>query len=279
MSFQLAEREKGAVPISIGTALAVEGALGTYPDRPVITPAPLLKYQEVWFNVHTLFRNLTGAVTAEQRNGLLPGDIVPALNEDILGAAAAIEAGSGGQVKAVFYLNEYRSLARKFPHAHLKTPSTPAQVDFAQLQRNTLRLFLKETPPVAIKRFDVDLEGIHPKSLIVTHYPVDLLSRYRFNGLDLLESHSGNIKKPSQWNTKLGIKDGRERLPFNAFTLQVFGDNSTMFKPLVMPLRRRILEIASANHWSSVTTMDKIRASLQGTGAHDTLLTFQPYLS
>lgn len=278
MSLNLAERDKGSIPISIGTALAIEGALGTYPERPVVTPAPLLKYKQVWFNVHTLFRNLTSSITAEQRNGVLPVEIVPALSEDMLGAAAAIETASQGQVQAVFYLNEYRSLARKFPHAHLKAPSTPAQVAMVELQQLSLRRLLKE-PPVAIRRFDVELEGHHPPSLIVTHYPVDLLSRYHFAELALLESHSGNIKKPSQWNTKLGIKEGRERLPFNTFTLQVFGDNAVMFKPLVTPLRKRILDIAAANHWSSVTTMDKIKMSIQGTHSPDTVAAFKPYLS
>lgn len=278
MSIILAEREKGSVPISIGTALAIEGALGTYPDRPPVSPAPLLKYKQVWFNLHTLFRNLTGTVTAEQRNALFPADVVPALAEDMLGAASAIEAASRGQVSAMFYVTEYRSLARKFPHAHLKMPSTPAQQAFTELQQQTLRQLLKD-PPVAVKRFDVTLEGTHPKSLIVTHYPVDLLSRYHFESLDLLESHSGNIKKPSQWNTKLGIKDGRERLPFNAFTLQVFGDNGVMFKPLPLALRRRILEIAEANHWSSVTTLDKIKANIEATRAQDTIVAFKPYLS
>lgn len=276
MSLILAEREKGAIPISIGTALAIEGALGTYPDRPIINPAPLLRYQQVWINVHTLFRNLTGAVTAQQRDGLSPADIVPALMEDILGAAAAIESASQGKISAVFYATEYRSLPRKFPHAHLKSPSTPTQIAYAELQGQSIRRLLKE-PPVEIKRFDVDLDGKHPKSLIITHYPVDLLSRYRFETLDLLESHSGNIKKPSQWNTKLGIKDGVEQLPFNAFTLQVFGDNGVMFKPLVRELRKRIMGIAAANHWSSVTTMDKIKANIQATHAQDTIETFRPY--
>jgi hypothetical protein len=257
----LAERDKGQVPISIGTALAVEGALGIFPDRPV-SPPPILKYKQVWFNLFTLFRNLMGSVDAEQQKSVLPYELVPALWEDMHGIAAAIDQASNGGIEPVFYLNDYSALPRVYPKASLKTPATPAQADYALLEQKTLRLLMSEKPSLTLRSYGLKIEGRHPASLIVTHFPVDLFGRYSFEKLDLLESHTGKIKTPAQWNTKLTVKDDVELLPFNEFTLQLFGDKSIQFRPLGIVLRREVMAVAKANHWSSVTTMEKIKATL-----------------
>jgi hypothetical protein len=116
---------------------------------------------------------------------------------------------------------------------------------------------------VAIRQFNFEITGHHPASLIVTHFPVDLFGRYRFNQLDLLESHTGKIKPPAQWNTKLSAKrEETDMLPFNPFTLQVFGDNQQFVHQLPR-VKEAVVETAKATGWSSVTTMEKIRMTLE----------------
>lgn len=278
LTVPLAEREKGQVPISIGTALAVEGALGIYPDRPQ-SPAPILKYKQVWFNLFTLFRNLMGSLTAEQQRAVIPAELVDPLVEDMLGAAHAIEEATKGRVEPIFYLNDYQSLPRAFPRALLKLPSTPAQAEYATLEQATLRRLMSGKPPLTFRSYGLKIDGRHPASLIVTHFAVDLLSRYSFEKLDLLESHSGKIKAPSQWNTKLGLpKEGGEAIPFNELTLQIFGDRTTQIKPQDLKLRRAIIDLAQQHHWSSVTTMEKIKYTFKSVKDPDLLELLQPWL-
>lgn len=55
------EREKGKVPISIGTSLAFESLLNIHDDLKHKIP-PYLETEVIWINVKTLFRNLWGAI-------------------------------------------------------------------------------------------------------------------------------------------------------------------------------------------------------------------------
>jgi hypothetical protein len=74
-----------------------------------------------------------------------------------------------------------------------------------------------------------------------------------------LESHTGAIKNPAEWNTKLtgGAKE-LSNIPFNRFTLQLFGDNGHMFLSGPLRLREIVLGIAKRDHWTSVTTSERV---------------------
>lgn len=268
----LALREKGAtVKISIGTALAVEGALGVYPDKPV-TPAPIRLYQQVWFNMYTLLRNTLGSLTADQQRAVLPAELADALREDMLGADHAISVATKGTCKAVFYLNDYTSLPKRFPAADLKQPTTADQEARQALENATMALLSKSPPDVDVRSYGLSIVGHHPNALIVTHILVDLLSRYEFKRLDLLESHTGTIKPPAKWNTKLGLNpEAVDRIPFHPFTLAIFGDRSVQFRPQSLSLRRQLVQIATEDKWTSVSTMERIRVSIQN--RHDPELT------
>ena len=53
----MSSRTIGQFPLSIATSLAMEAAFGIYPDRPE-TKEPILKYDTLWVNVRTIFRNI-----------------------------------------------------------------------------------------------------------------------------------------------------------------------------------------------------------------------------
>lgn len=261
MTIQMSEREKGQFPISIGTSLALEGALGIHPDRP-LPNRPIFQYKEVWFNVYTLFRNMITSLKAEQQRGATVADLHPALIEDMMGCETVVDQESNGRVKAMFYLNDYSSLPKAYPKAKLKEPSTDNQLVYAALEKATLDRLLVDRPAITIARYPLLIKELHPKALIMTHYPMDLFARYQFERLDLLESHTGKIKGPAHWNSKLSGKSSEtEFLPFNAFTLQVFGDN-VQFAHQLRGLKDAVIETAKATNWSSVTTMDKIKMTL-----------------
>jgi hypothetical protein len=254
----LAEREMGQYPISIGTSLALEGANGVYPEREE-SPAPLLKYNRLWINVDTLFRNLFGSLTAEDQARVTAKDLAIALASEFSPIDAAVAETAGQKVKVTFYQNHHSHMSKWFPKANLKKPTTPKQRIFAGLRAETLRHLPDYLDEVDFRHTDGILDG-DGRALILTHSAVDLLSVGHFDELALLESHTGKIKPRSQWGTKLGVKD--ETVPFNTFTLQAFGDGATLLSPMSIKYRRAILEVAKNDRWVSVTTLAKIRMGL-----------------
>lgn len=255
-------RDKGGFPISIGTSLAIESACGVFPERPV-DPPPLRNVKEIWVNLRTVVRNLVGALSPEVRDMVLPGQLVPAMLEDMAILESTVSKASAGMVRVVFYCCDYSSLSRVFPNAMLRTPKTEKQHLQKALEDNAVTLTIQSSPPQDLRFFRFEITGSFPQSFIITHLPVDLLARYSFSRLELLESHTGAIKPPPQWHTKL--TGGKEliNIPFNRFSLQVFGDNGHQFGSMLPSVRKEVLRVAEQDNWTTITTDEKIRVSLR----------------
>ena len=145
----------------------------------------------------------------------------------------------------------------------MKEAKTSRQVIQQELENRTLKLMLEHNHQQKnVQFFDFEIEGRHPDSLIMTHLPVDLLARYRFSRLELLESHTGKIKGPAEWNTKLTNGKELANIPFNSFTLQLFGDNGNMFSPQSISIRRVLLEAAQKWGWTNVSGMERVRDTI-----------------
>ncbi len=255
-------REKGQIAVSIATSLALEGAFGIYPERPQ-SPAPITEgVREVWINLRTLVRNFYGAFKPEAKDVVTPPTAATALLEEMGIVEGAINQHSQGMVSVIFYLCDYSEVIRRFPKANLKQPKTPSQEAQALLEKQTLDALLQLEPPQTIRRYRLDIDSGHPHAFMITHYPVDLLNRYKFAKLELLESHTGVLKGPALWYTKLTNGKQYDFLPFCKFTIQVFGDGGQLFSPQLPSVKKEIIEIAQADHWTPVTTDAKIRASL-----------------
>lgn len=254
-------REKGQVPISIGTSLALEAGFGIYPDRHE-SPPPFTRVKQVWINLRTLVRNLIACLPTNLKETLLPDDVWRFVHEEMTIIKTSLAKQAPG-VKLVFYVSEYNRLDQRFPGAVIKLPSTPKQSIQQQVEEASLKLALEKNHEHDVEFFDFELHGQHPSSFLLTHLPVDLLSRYFFERLELLESHTGKIKGPGAWNSKLTNGKELSNIPFNRFTLQLFGDNGNMFSPHPVSLRRALMQVAIDNGWSNVTSIEKIRDSLK----------------
>jgi hypothetical protein len=256
------QREKGQIPISIATALALEGAFGIYPDRPE-SPAPITgNVKQLWINLRTLIRNFYGSVKSDRKILITPPYAANALIEEINIIESAVHQYSNGQVSVVFYYCNYEEVVRKFPKANVKSISTENQKIQHTLEVQTLQFILQQEPNCDIRKMGLDFGNNHPSSLILTHYPIDLLNRYGFQRLDLLESHTGVIKPPSQWHTKLTGGKELDFLPFCKFTLQVFGDGGNLFSPQSSSVKNKVIELAKQDRWTTVTTREKMQMSL-----------------
>lgn len=259
----LAGRTVGQLPVSVATSLAMEGAFGIYPERPVEIPPPITKYNSIWINVRTLMRNLLGALKPEDVDSFQPDYFPVALIPEMQSIESEVTRYGEGMVSVVFYLPNLAELPKVLRGASIKTPKTPKQEFTVALQHQGERIML-EAANGLIRETRIRLEGNQRSSLILTHHPVDLLSRYSFRQLDLLESHTGIIKTPALWYTKLTGGKELPPLPFNKFTLSLLGDNNNLINAQPIKVRRTVLEIANEKNWTAITSMDKIRENLKG---------------
>lgn len=249
------QRELGenGIPVSIGTAFALE-AINSSGDN----SAPISAIKEFWFNIRTLIRNILGAYPTDVRKAMTVEQLHNDLINEINIIDAYLQKHSAGRCKAIFYACSYASLKRKFPNASLKNTNTPAQQYSQALENNAIKVTIPLLGNVSFRPFDIDLDGHHPPSFILTHFAVDLLSSRYFDKLALVESHTGAIKGPNLWYTKLTNGSSLPMIPFNRFTLQVFGDRGICFSPMPSKLKDAIMTLASTYHWTSATTKDKI---------------------
>lgn len=263
----LEQRAVSAFPLSIGTALALESILDGIqppydPAREIPTRINLNQYAEFWFNIETLYRNIIGSVSSEVQKSLLAGEIIEVMIEETGLIKELIENNTLGKTSVVFYRNMQKDLARSHPHARLRQPKTDNQISANTLLDKSCEVFFKHHKGHADYRmFDRVLTPLgKPKALFVTHQAYDLLSERNFDTLDLLESHTGVLKKKSLWYTKLSGGKDLVRIPLNACTMQVFGDSIT-FAPQPAPLRAQVVELSEKFEWHAMTTKDRLRFS------------------
>lgn len=255
-------REKGTAPLSIGTSLALESLCGFGEfenDKPHID-----KIDELRVNLRTLFRNFLGSIDKYVRETGRVSDFIDYFAEDLLILSTTIEQRSKGRVKVSFFLPKYTSAGfnKRFPKGILKVPKTAKQVLEHNLEEDVLKLFMSK--PEYKERYSVDSVDFDDKyrgdkTCILTNYPADLLNASHYSKLWLLESHSGGIKSNEQWYTKLTGGKNLHSIPFNKLTLQVFGDNNTLFSARERKLKTALIELSEQKGWSSVTTIEKVK--------------------
>lgn len=254
-------REKGAVPVSIGTSLALEAADGHYPERPEVNPPPILSVELLLVNLRTVFRNFVGALHKDLLAELKPQHFVKPFLEELRIIESFVKERSNGQCAVLYYLSHYEHLTPSvFPGALFKEAVTLKQKVDHTREDDFFKLLVKTDIDVAARIFDGPIEGKYGKTFIITHLPVDLLQRRLFSKLELLETHSGNIKPRGLWGTKLNGRD-MENIPLNAFTLKVFGDG-VQFVGQRTKLKQAVLDVALLDHWTGLSTDALIRHSI-----------------
>lgn len=266
----LSERAIGQYPLSIATSLAMEGLTGineVINENRIVQPL-LENIPSLWVNVFTLARNLVGSIAKEAVNSIVPEELVPVLMQEMAVIKDIAEQKTNFRSKVTFYFSHYEGMEKKYPHALLRSPTTDLQKINANILHEACLQLIDEAKgsqtPVEVYKLKLDIKVPQPKSFILTHIPYDLLSSKHFQELLLIESHTGRVKAKPLWYTKYHKipKESLLRIPFREDLLQIFGDNET-FKPLSIHIRRRILEAATNDRWSFMTTKDKIEFSLE----------------
>lgn len=111
-----------------------------------------------------------------------------------------------------------------------------------------------------IETYKIPSEFNNQKVLISTSYPVDLLNIDKVKSMDLLESHTGKLKKPDLWYTKYHKfgKNDLSHLPFNELLLYIFGDGK-MIMSLPVKMKRLLLELSIKEKWTPKTGLLKMK--------------------
>jgi len=250
MNTALLSREVGEqIPVSIPTAIPIEE----------VVLSETGEKGDVWINVRTLVRNCLNCLSTEDKITISPLDVAPVILEEIQILTDWIHQASHDTRRVVYYVTEKKSFSRCFPRALPKGYKTARQVHELTLTNEVLLEVLGALGQ-QVKIFDIMLKGEKRPVLLITHQPIDLLSEYSFPSLKLLESHTGKIKSKTYWNSKLSGKD-TDAMPFNALTLQVFGDGES-FAAYPRRLKMEIINLAKECKWSPITTKTKIESDL-----------------
>lgn len=256
-------REMGQYPLSIGTSMALESLMNIHPDLKH-DHLPINDISQLWVNVKTMYRNLVGSMSRDDGDKCQVNDLVYGLNEDI---SNLFQWGQdNGHIDIVIYSSDYAHFDKKYPEALLKLPNTDLQKFQAEREVKVFNTFFKEK--MFIKRndkgngnifwFKDKVKPLSPtQSGMITHFPYDLTNDYAFDKLLLIESHTGAVKPKSKWYTKYYNGKKYQPLPFRLDLLQILGDG-IQFRPWPMKIRNIILEIASNNRWTPMTTQDKM---------------------
>lgn len=265
----LNDRVVGNYGLSIATNQAIDGLYNRIPDRKPERPMPATLGDAVFFNVRTLFRNVWGSLPsadAQNYNANIYADII----EQEIMTIKTVLAEETPPLEAFFYLPTYASLIKDYPNGNLKDIKTDKMNQKVILENKALAL-LKDnpSPEIPIIFNDVEIKTLTPfKAFILSHYPVDLLHTTGFSKTFLLESHTGVVKGPDKWYTKLSTKnlEGFERIPFNKATIQFFGDSGGMFKSQPLGAKKRVAEVAIKYKWNQQTTKARMLDTLRLAG-------------
>ncbi len=265
----LAGRATSAFPVSIGTSLSLEsvsdsGGAPYDPDRQIPQKINIRDYDEFWINIGTLFRNLHSSVPRSDMKNVRPQDCADALLQEMQLIDGLIQSESVSLTKIHYYVCSYKTVKQRYPRANVRGYITDNQREYKKAHDDTVQLVLNQYhDQTKLHIFDLDLKPLHyPTALILTHQAHDLLSYGKFKRLDLLESHTGKLKKKNLWYTKYNNGADLGMMPFDRVLIQIFGD-SDLFHPMRSALRNEIIALAKAKHWTFATTKDKINADIR----------------
>lgn len=248
------ERKFGEVltSISVGTALALESLVKL--EKP-------LKVEYLFLNVRTLYRNFHNAFEDITKHDLTTLSVE--FYTELETIKNIVETRVPGNMIPVFYLCSNKSLGKLFTFAKIKEPSTDKQIAYCNLERSVIESISTKPLGKKMQIFDCLIKGGNSNALILTHFPLELLSFSTFHSLKLLESNTGIIKDKSEWHTKLTNPEIHQNIPFNILSIQLIGDHATQFNSSGGKYTKPLLEIAIKNKWTVATTNAKVKYDIE----------------
>lgn len=256
MNNEIGDRTKGKkYPVSIGTAVALECFFGVTEDIPLPPGASTrhMDYQCIVANLRTMARNFISSYAAKDIPFMNIDDLYADYSNELILINNIVSGESNDRLTISFYNNSYYKLKTHLKRATIKEKYTAKQQLVATIEDKLCNLVhanvrgIKDHIAYEYTN-DIIRKGAR-RNIIITHYPMDLL----LTGLnpDLLESHTGKIKKPYQFPSKL--KRAGDDVPFNKYTIQLLGDSSGYILSKSSAIRKEVLKICKEQGISPVT--------------------------
>lgn len=266
----ISSRTVSALPLSIGTSLALESVFDAInppidPNRVIPQHIDILDYDQLIVNVGTLFRNMYNAVDRSALKMLTASDLADEIVVEMNQITDLVNGYSNSRVETIFYICSYSDLTSRFTMGNLRLPRTALQLAYSNLYLETLNIISRRSKNNQIREvieYKSKFSNPIKKALLISHFPLDLLNVDKFKKLDLLESHTGLLKKVPDWHTK--YYDGRDlnMLPFNGILLTVFGDDHH-FRPQSKAMKEAVLTLAIEKKWTCLSKSREIVNSIK----------------
>lgn len=258
--------EKGFYPVSIGISLALErlNGVGEFAKEKPLTTKETGYYKECKYlliNLRSIYRSIFSSWNVIVSDPSAK-ELAEAVEKEVDVIRILFKTQMDTDVRPLFYHMSYNDLPSVLPFARLRALRTDLQEKRKLLEDNTYGLLTQDFID-KIEKWDCGVKGDFPTCLMLTHMPVDLLSRKRFTELYLLESNTGRIKARDEWASKL-IKKPEDQafIPFNKMTLTVFGDFNKLITSYTPSAKKTLLAMATSNNWSPYSTKDRIKDTL-----------------
>lgn len=264
----ITDREVGKLLLSIGTSLAFEGIMGIHDVAIVQKPAPLYRADELWINIRTLLRNIYGAISKDTRKTLQYADYQETLFDEMRQIVDLAHRETNGKIWIKFYYPTHRSILTRYPHATLKSDNSANGIALREIERWVIDGSYNQ-PPYHVEQINLDINCANPYMLILTHQPVDLLHIHGTLTVGLVESHTGVVKEAHRWYTKLKGCAKEPRIPFNAVTMQLFGDSGDEFQAAPLRYRTELITLADKQKWTQNTSVPMMMRSIQQHGSKE----------
>lgn len=257
-------RAISAFPVSVATSLALEsifiGKLAPIdPNRTIPQKVNIQDYDEFWINLSTLFRNIIGALSSADSKRVSAREVADVLRDEVEFIQSLVAQETQNNTKTVFYVCTRTDLQRKYRNAFIRGVNTEIQKAYKALHDASIQGFLtSQGKQDHLRIFNNTLKPLRDvRALILTHSAFDLLSATNFKLMHLIESHTGILKKPAQWNTKYYQGKELSFMPFSKYLLPILGD-SEVFSPYPSKDKNAIIDLAKKCNWTPLTTKDKI---------------------
>ena len=274
MRSEYASRNTGDFGLSIGTATALVSFINRSKKE---------KLDRLLINIATLVRNMFDSMDKPYHKAFDLSGALFTMGEEMITIRNVIREQLGVATSVIFYYQDLDALQWRYPNAKWKRPRTEQQTIRQQRQTLLLERMItslvdkaKPIPQTVPQRYQGEVEFVRVEAempsfeqevvVCLTHQPIQLLRRFFYKRLYLLESHTGNFKGYDAFSTKLtGLSEG-DNIPFNAFTVQLFGDG-TCFDSFPTSLKREIRSIANNQKWTVATSDQKVYKDIEQSGS------------
>ena len=246
---KITERTLGeALAMSIGTAVPLE---------------KLLKLTEhnqthLYMNVRTLMRNFLESYV----DGFKPFKAMD-LTYEFIKELDTIEGLFSDSFELVFYFTDSLRIPKTFTFAKVKQPRTVKQQDYFAMEQEFYRYLMDSSWEDKIVHYKLKIRGERTNALMITSYPLDLVSRHEFENLILLESHTGERRVWTEWMRKVHKDPIWHNVPFNVMFILVLGDRSNQFSSMGAKVYKPLLKISQDNLWKPYTSVAKMKNDIK----------------